>query len=414
MSTASGRQMFDLLGALATGERERIRERINDGLEARRALGLFVGQTPWGLRLTRTGCGVEIDPALQPQVEAVLEVMRQERTLTAAAKRISEQLGVSKSRAAWRTWLNSPALCGNLPHGSKDKGLPFRQYASITPGAFTSYLTPVEHQQLLQKFSNARRGPRQHGPEHPTRGRVLCGCCGKPLQRRLDHNRKPRWLLCGDIYCPLGRRSTPINAATDALVRAAFHFGSQILRKRAQLLHSQEQNTPVDPRQAELESTIQALKSLDQSIVGAALEAAERELLLLQQQQRTAAELTGLNIERVIDSMGFFSEVYLDDIENAPDSWRRFVDLFQLIPVSLSSGEDKSKTFGGKPVITLDRAFFNRGTDMEESIAVEDLPPIPAKGGELVWEEVGLALRSIAPHRDAKQKRIGTPCRIDS
>ena len=65
LSTASGRQMFDLLGALATGERERIRERIVDGLDARRALGLFVGQTPWGLRLTRTGCGVEIDPTFE-------------------------------------------------------------------------------------------------------------------------------------------------------------------------------------------------------------------------------------------------------------------------------------------------------------------------------------------------------------
>ena len=51
LSTASGRQMFDLLGALATGERERIRERIHDGLAARRALGLYVGATPWGLRL---------------------------------------------------------------------------------------------------------------------------------------------------------------------------------------------------------------------------------------------------------------------------------------------------------------------------------------------------------------------------
>ena len=43
MSTASGRQMFDLLGAWQQVS-ERIRERINDGLEARRALGLFVGQ----------------------------------------------------------------------------------------------------------------------------------------------------------------------------------------------------------------------------------------------------------------------------------------------------------------------------------------------------------------------------------
>ena len=395
MSTASGRQMFDLLGALATGERERIRERINDGLNARRALGLYVGQTPWGLRLTRTGCGVEIDPEKQPEVEAVLQVMWEERTLTAVAKRISEEVGVSKSRATWRTWINSPALCGNLPHGSKDKGVPFRQYASITPAAFTSYLTPVEHQQLLQKFTNARRGPRQHGPEHPTRGRVLCGCCGKPMQRRLDHNRKPRWLLCGDIYCDLGRRSTSIDDATHALLKAAFHFGSQILHKRAQLLNSQKQNKGQDPREAELQSTIKALKAMDQSIVGTALEAAERELLTRQQQHETAAAVTGLNIERVMDLMGFVVGWRMQDL-NDSDSWSQLVDLLQLVPVNLISREDKTKTFGGKPVITLDRAVFHRGTEMEESIAVEDLPPIPEKGGTMKWEELSLALRSSA------------------
>jgi hypothetical protein len=32
LGNASGRQMFDLLGAIATGVRERIRERIKDGL----------------------------------------------------------------------------------------------------------------------------------------------------------------------------------------------------------------------------------------------------------------------------------------------------------------------------------------------------------------------------------------------
>jgi len=121
LSTASGRQMFDLLGALATGERERIKERINDGLEARRALGLYVGSTPWGLRLTRTGCGVEIDPELQPQVEAVLQIMRQERTVTNAAKRIAAELGLQKSRSVWRTWLYSPHLNGSLPQGCKDR-----------------------------------------------------------------------------------------------------------------------------------------------------------------------------------------------------------------------------------------------------------------------------------------------------
>ena len=48
LGTAAGRQMFDLLGAIATGERERIRERIKDGLAEREHRGLLVGQCPWG------------------------------------------------------------------------------------------------------------------------------------------------------------------------------------------------------------------------------------------------------------------------------------------------------------------------------------------------------------------------------
>ena len=156
--------------------------------------------------LSKEQLSVEIAD-LKKQVEKVLKVMRQERTITAAAKRIAEELGCEKSRSVWRTWLSSPALNGSLATGSKDKGLRQREYASIIPNAFTSYLTPTEQKELLDKFSNPRRGPRCHAPEHPTRGRVVCGYCSKPLQRRLDSKKQPRWLTCSNIHCEVGRRS---------------------------------------------------------------------------------------------------------------------------------------------------------------------------------------------------------------
>jgi DNA invertase Pin-like site-specific DNA recombinase len=392
LSTASGRQMFDLLGALATGERERIRERINDGLDARRALGLYVGATPWGLRLTRTGCGVEIDPELQPQVEAVLQIMRKERTVTNAAKRIAVELGLVKSRSVWRTWLNSPHLSGSLPHGCVDRGVARRKYESITPGAFSSYLSPVEHQELLAKFTNPKRGPRQHAPEHPTRGRVFCGCCGKPLQRRLDDKKQPRWLTCSNIHCDVGRKSVSMPEATEALIRAAFHFGRMDLEARVLRRQQAQQGRPVDPREVELEATICALKALDPTIVGVALEKAERELASIRHQYDTAATTAAVNSATVLRLLEWTAAVDLE-AQHTPEQWERLTDLVRLVPVSLTTTQHPTRTFGGKPVVVLDRAFLRRGTELEESIDVEELPPFGLRGGAFTFKEWALALR---------------------
>ena len=405
LSTASGRQMFDMLGAFATGERERIRERIVDGLNARRKQGLYVGQTPWGLRLTRTGCGVEIDPHLKPQVEKVLDVMRQERTITAAAKRIAEELDLAKNRNVWRTWLNSPQLSGSLPHGSKDRGERQRRYAAITPGAFESYLTPPEQQELLAKFTNPRRGPRQHAPEHPTRGRVFCGFCGKPLQRRLDDKKQPRSLTCPNIHCGVGRRSISMPEATDLLIRATFYFGREELEQRLIRYRQAQQRRQLDPREAELQATIQALEAFDQTIVGSALENARRELAALHQQHQTTTVLSGINTARTLELMEFVAAFSLDDLSNVR-SWERLSDLVQLVPVSLTTRQHETRTFGGKPVVVLDQACLHRGTDLEQSISVDKLPAISIKGGALPWDELALALRSMTLTKASKSASV--------
>jgi len=399
LSTASGRQMFDLLGALATGERERIKERINDGLEARRALGLYVGSTPWGLRLTRTGCGVEINPELQPQVEAVLQIMRQERTVTNAAKRIAAELGLQKSRSVWRTWLNSPHLSGSLPQGCKDRGVPRRQYKSITPGAFTSYLTPVEQQELLAKFTNPKRGPRQHAPEHPTRGRVFCGGCGKPMQRRLDDKKDPRWLTCSNIHCQVGRKSISMPEATEALMKAAFHFGRIELEARVLMRQKAKEGRPVNPREAELEATICALQALDRTIVAVALENAEKELASIRHGHDIATTMATVNTGRVLRMLEWLAAIDLERHDN-PESWELLTDLVQLLPVSLTTKQHPTRTFGGKPVVVLDHAYLRRGTQMEESISVDDLPPFGMKGGSFTFDEWALALQIPKPVND--------------
>ena len=321
--------------------------------------------------------------------------MREERTITASAKRIADELGLVKSRSVWRTWLSSPQLSGSLPHGSKDHGVAARQYASITPGAFTSYLTPAEQQELLQKFANPPRGRRNHGPEHPTRGRVLCGFCGKPLQRRLDHNRKPRWLTCHNIHCEVGRRSISLPDTTEVLIRAVFHFGRLDLEKRVLNYQQARKNAPISPREAELEATITTLQAMDASIVGGALEKAERELAGLRQNIQTSATLDTINSAKVLELMEFSAGFALQDQED-PAVWQQLADLVKLVPVTLTTKQHDTKTFGGKRVVVLDRAYFRRGTELEESIPVEQLPSFGTKGSRMKISELALAVRSMS------------------
>ncbi len=43
-------------------------------------------------------------------------------------------------------------------------------------------------------------------------------------------------------------------------------------------------------------------------------------------------------------------------------------------------------------MVVLDRAFLRRGTEMEKSIAVEELPPFGLRGGAFTFEEMALWL----------------------
>jgi hypothetical protein len=83
------------------------------------------------------------------------------------------------------------------------------------------------------------------------------------------------------------------------------------------------------------------------------------------------------------------------DLENqdSPEHWERPYGRIRLVPVSLTTKQHPTRTFGGKPVVVLDRAFLRRGTEMEESIPVEDLPPFGITGGAFNFAELALALR---------------------
>jgi hypothetical protein len=152
-----------------------------------------------------------------------------------------------------------------------------------------------------------------------------------------------------------------------------------------------QQGRPVDPRETELEATIGALKTLDPTIAGSALEKAERELEALRHQYDTAATTAAVNSASVLRLLEWTAAVDLET-QHTPEQWERLTDLVRLVPVSLTTRQHPTRTFGGG-VVVLDQAFLRRGTEMEESIRVADLPPFGITGGAFNFAELALALR---------------------
>lgn len=382
LGTASGRQIFDIQGAIATGERERIRERIRDGLAERRKRGLFVGQVPWGLRLTRTGVGVEIDPELEPQVRAVLRILASSTSLGNATRQLADQLGLKRNRSSWRTWLRSPQLSGALPTGCRDQRQ--RVYDSIQYRAFTSYLTPVEHEALIAKFEGEARGKRSNYP-HPCRNRVFCGECGRALQRRVDRKMRPRWMHCVNDLCSFRGRTVPVDVVLDSLVRAAFFYGRQRLQD-ALALQNRTKEAKADPREAELIATLAALRALPADVVEEAIAKAERELATLRQNALMQSGLESFNLERTLNLLEFLSDWSQED--PTPEDLERLGDLIKVVGVKLTTKQSPTLHFNGRPRIVLDKACMGN-----EQIDVLDLPPLQPAGGSFEWRELAAALQ---------------------
>jgi DNA invertase Pin-like site-specific DNA recombinase len=382
LGTAAGRQMFDLLGAIATGERERIRERIKDGLAEREHRGLLVGQCPWGLRLTRSGVGVEIDTRLEPSVRDVLRILAEERSLSAGARRIATELTIVRSRASWKTWLSSPQLAGGIPRGCRDQLR--RTYDSVRLGAFESYLSELEQHRLLAKFSGQARGRRSTYP-HPTRQRAKCGACGSSLQRRNDRQNRPRWLNCLNVHCSLRGRCLPIDAALDALCRAAFHFSRQRIEAALAVRQQPRASTP-GPRELELESTLMALRRLPADLVADAINKAESELRQLQARALTQVGEEALDLPRVVDLLELVAQRALD--VPGPEELERLDDLFRLAAVEIVTAEDHNAIAYGKPRLVVGHARCG-----EAFCSEAELPSIATAGGSFEWRELAAALR---------------------
>ena len=312
----------------------------------------------------------------------VLRILAEERSLSAAARRIAFELAIVRSRASWKTWISSPQLAGGIPRGCRDQLR--RTYDSVRLGAFESYLSELEQHRLLAKFSGQARGRRSTYP-HPTRQRAKCGACGSSLQRRNDRQNRPRWLNCLNVHCSLRGRCLPIDAALDALCRAAFHFSRQRIEAALAVRQQPRASTP-GPRELELESTLMALRRLPADLVADAINKAESELRQLQARALTQVGEEALDLPRVVDLLELVAQRALD--VPGPEELERLDDLFRLAAVEIVTAEDHNAIAYGKPRLVVGHARCG-----EAFCSEAELPSIATAGGSFEWRELAAALR---------------------
>ncbi|MEM9446608.1 MAG: recombinase family protein [Verrucomicrobiota bacterium] len=86
-TSANGRFFLTMLGAMATWERETIRERTRDALSHKRQQGQWSGRIPYGFRIDEIGCLVE-DQQQFKQIQRVKRLRRDGLSIREISRRV--------------------------------------------------------------------------------------------------------------------------------------------------------------------------------------------------------------------------------------------------------------------------------------------------------------------------------------
>ena len=101
-STAAGRLVITIMGAVSQWEREAIGERTREALRHKRSKGERVGNVEFGYRLAADGRRVEPNPAEQAAVEAIRTLRAQGSTLRGIAATLNGQGHRTRRGSEWR------------------------------------------------------------------------------------------------------------------------------------------------------------------------------------------------------------------------------------------------------------------------------------------------------------------------
>jgi len=101
-STAAGRLVITIMGAVSQWEREAIGERTREALRHKKTKGERVGNIPFGFRLSADGRQLEADVVEQDAVTAINQLRAEGHSLRRIAATLNGQGHRTRCGSAWR------------------------------------------------------------------------------------------------------------------------------------------------------------------------------------------------------------------------------------------------------------------------------------------------------------------------
>src|SRR5687768_9975290 len=101
-SSAAGRLVITIMGAVSQWEREAIGERTRDALRHKRSQGECIGNIHFGYRLAADGTHVEPDPKEQAALREIHALRRRGGTLRSIAADLNEKGHRTRRGSEWR------------------------------------------------------------------------------------------------------------------------------------------------------------------------------------------------------------------------------------------------------------------------------------------------------------------------
>ena len=237
LQSVSGRMAFRMIGVIAAGEAERIRERGLAGKRHRKAAGK-VDVAPLGQVVNSAGqLAVDERPWLctvadrqeWSRASAVRELFAEvERgTQYSGWRWMWQTLGVDLTRAGITRLVLNPALRGARVAGRSKNGAQ-AEWLSVEEGVGgEALIEPERHRAVADRLrgERARNESRDTRRAHPLTSKVLCGHCGRRMQRKAMRSTGPSngsgLLYCANPACSWAVAGTRRNSVSERRAMAA-------------------------------------------------------------------------------------------------------------------------------------------------------------------------------------------------
>lgn len=251
-NTSEGRLYYSMRGAIAEYEREKIRERVKRGIEAKARQGKLLAGNWYGYCRNPETREFEPDPKTAPIVQRLFELIGNELlSVNMTCKRLAEEGipgpggGIWYPQSMWRI-VRNPVYCG-VTYNFRGQWKHARHYRELEghPGVIRVAVPAIVSKELWEEAQRSLDVVRPHARKHQGKqnppfllaGMIRCGQCGRRMSAYTTWNRgkRYRYYRCenglsgrrfGDIAEP---RCRPYEIAASRVDEAVWHSVLEIL-----------------------------------------------------------------------------------------------------------------------------------------------------------------------------------------